>query len=332
MRVLVIGGTGNVGIGVVAALVERNHDVVVFTRDQHPNMPPSEVRIIRGDRRNPKDFARKVRRESFDAVIDLMCFSAGDAASALKIFGDKVDHFIHCSTVMTYGPPFDGIYLDENAPLYGHSQYGLGKIAADTLLLEAYRKSGFPVTIFKPSFTYGTQILRQVGGDSRWISRLLNGKPILSAGDGLNHFQFLSTWDAGVGFAGVLGKKQALGEIYNIVHPVPRTWDDWHNAVAKSLGVEAKIVHVPQQILIAISPERFSGLMENFGHVQVFDATKLMSTVPEFQPTEDMVESIADTIALMDPDQLVPRYQDDELEDRIIAAVQNLPTSIARSC
>ena len=48
MKVLVIGGTGNISRGIVAALQNRNHEVVLFNRGQHRDAPPSEVRVIRG--------------------------------------------------------------------------------------------------------------------------------------------------------------------------------------------------------------------------------------------------------------------------------------------
>ena len=325
MRVLVIGGTGNISSGVVAALLERNHQVVLFNRGQRAG-PPPDVQVINGDRLAREDFESKLRVEKFDAVIDMISFDADDAASSLRAFRGRVDHFVHCSTVMTYGPPFSGINLDESAPLNGSSTYGLGKIAADALLLKAFEEDGFPVTIFKPSYTYGMGMLgRQVGGEGSWIDRLRKGKPILSAGDGLNYFQFLSSWDAGVGFAEVLGRSKCLGEIYNMVHPIPMTWDEWHCRVAEAIGVTANIVHVAQETLIAISPERFGELSENFGHTQVFSGAKLSRDVPEFRPRTPLIESVAESIAWMDKHNLVPESDADDLEDRIIAAVRGLP-------
>jgi len=326
MRVLVIGGTGNISSEVVKALLERHHNVVLFNRGQRTDPPPSDVQVIYGDRRAREDFEIKLQAEKFDAVIDMISFDADDAASALRAFLGRVDHFIHCSTVMTYGPPFIGINLDEATPLNASSSYGLGKIAADALLLKAYHDEGFPVTIFKPSYTYGAGLLgRQVGGDGSWIDRLRKGKPILSAGDGLNLFQFLSSRDAGVGFAEVLGRTKCFGEIYNMVHPTPRTWDEWHLKIAEALGVTAEIVHVAQETLIAISPERFGELRENYGHTQVFSGAKLTRDVPEFRPRTPLIESLAESISWMDKHNLVPNSDADDLEDRIIAAVRGLP-------
>ena len=76
--------------------------------------------------KNRDDFENKMRAEKFDAVIDMISYNAEDAASALRAFRGRVDGFIHCSTVMTYGPPFpfSGVNIPETAPLNGISEYG----------------------------------------------------------------------------------------------------------------------------------------------------------------------------------------------------------------
>ena len=146
----------------------------------------------------------------------------------------------------------------------------------------------------------------------------------------INYFQFLPYKDAGIAFAAVLGRKQSVGEIYNLVHPIPRTWDYWHREVAEALGVEAKLVHVPQETLIAISPSRFGQLRENFGHTQVFDGDKLSTCVPEFQPKGSLVSSITESIAWMDSNNRVPESHDGDLEDKIIASMEDLPSRLAK--
>ena len=330
MKVLVIGGTGNISREVVAALLKGNHEAVLFNRGRNPDPPASDVRVIKGDRRNREDFASKILAEKFDTVIDMICFDAEDAASSLRAFRGRVEHFVQCSSVMTYGPPFAGINLDEDAPLSGISKYALGKIAADELFLRAYQEDNFPVTIFKPSLTFGANVLLpQVGGDGSWIHRLRQGKPILSVGDGLNYFQFLPSKDAGIAFAAVLGRKQTFGEVYNLVHPIARTWDQWHREVAEALGIEVNLVHVPLETLIAISPLRFGQLRENFGHTQVFNGAKLATCVPEFQPNQSLAASISESIAWMDSHNLVPESHDGGLEDRVIALMEELPSRLA---
>ena len=48
MKVLIIGGTSNISRGIVAALLNRNYEVVLFNRGQHVDPPPAGIRVIHG--------------------------------------------------------------------------------------------------------------------------------------------------------------------------------------------------------------------------------------------------------------------------------------------
>src|SRR5438132_10396357 len=150
MRVLVIGGSGNISREIVRALQRHEHEVVVFNRGRHRDPQPEGVRVVLGDRREREAFEATTRALEPDAVIDMISFSPEDAASAVRAFSGRVRHFIHCSTVMTYGPPVPQPVCDEGAPLGARTPYGQAKIAADALLLREYVETGFPVTIIKP--------------------------------------------------------------------------------------------------------------------------------------------------------------------------------------
>ncbi len=259
----------------------------------------------------------------------MISFTAEDAASAMRAVSGRVNHFIHCSTVMTYGPPFSGLFQDESAPLNGRHDggYGAGKVAAEEALLAAHAREGFPVTIVKPSFTYGpgAPLLRQAMMSGGWIRRLRQGKAILSVGDGSNYFQFMPAADAGEAFAGLVGHSAAHGEVYNLVHPEPLTWDEWHRAAADALGVQAELVHAPAELLVELSPRFFGHLPANFAHTQLFSGEKLRALLPEWQPQMPRRAAIAATIAWMDEHGQQAWDEEDAVEDRVITALRALP-------
>lgn len=333
MHVLIIGGTGTISRAIVQSLLRRGHQVTLFNRGQRADPPPAEARVITGDRRDRPAFEAALQAETFDAAIDMISFNADDAASALRALRGRVGHFVQCSTVMTYGPPFAALYQDETAPLNGRHDngYGAGKVAADELLLRAFQDEQFPATVVKPSFTYGpgANLLHQADWGSAWIDRLRKGKPIVSVGDGTNYFQFMPAPDAGEAFAMLLGRHEAQGEVYNLVHPEPLTWDDWARAAAEALSVEAQLAHVPADALMAISPERYGHLRSNFAHTQVFSGAKLAALLPDWRPATPRVEAISQTIGWMEAHNRIANSDDDTLEDRIIAALRELPGQIA---
>ncbi len=180
---------------------------------------PEGVREIHGDRKDREAFENAIQAERFDAGIDMICFNREDAASSLRAFQD-VKHFVHCSTVCTYGIEYDWLPAAEDHPLRPITGYGRGKVAADSLYLEAFYRDGFPVTIIKPSTTYGPRsgMLRQVNTEFGWLDRIRKGKPLLVCGDGNALHQFLHVDDAALCFANVLGKAQCLGQVYHMVN------------------------------------------------------------------------------------------------------------------
>lgn len=331
MEVLVIGGTGNISREIVRALLHLGHEVVVVTRGRQP--VPEGVRPVVVDRRDNIRFEAALRAESPDVVIDMIAYRREQSHLAVRPFIGRIQHFIHCSTVMTYGPPIERPFADETCALQARTDYGRNKIECDQFLLDQHLASGFPVTIVKPSYTYGegNAIHRQVGDDGRWISRLRRGLPMLSAGDGDKLFHFLPTRDAGRFFALLAGRKATFGQVYNMVHPAPMTWDEWHRLVMRAVGREVDIVHAPSELLEAVDPKRYAGLDNNFGWQQTFSGAKAARHVPEWRPETDHLEWIARCLESMDRRGMITDDDQtgDALEDRIIEAMRNLPASLA---
>ncbi|MBT7097720.1 NAD-dependent epimerase/dehydratase family protein, partial [Candidatus Poribacteria bacterium] len=133
MRVVVVGGTGNISTSIVRELLGLGHEVTCYNRGRSGS-PPDGVRVIQGDRQDRDAFETAMQAESFDAAIDMICFNAEDAASSVRAFRD-VSHFIQCSTTATYGVDYDILPVPEHHPLRPITDYGRGKVAADDVYL-----------------------------------------------------------------------------------------------------------------------------------------------------------------------------------------------------
>src|SRR5580658_966980 len=156
MQVLIIGGTGLISRGIVKHLLARGADVTVFNRAQREDMLPREVKRLTGDRNQFDEFERRSADARFDVVIDMVCFGPEQAASAVRAFGGRCEHFIFCSTVCTYGikmPP--QVLIDESFPQEPISQYGRNKVACEHIFRRAHETGRFRATIIRPSSTYG---------------------------------------------------------------------------------------------------------------------------------------------------------------------------------
>jgi nucleoside-diphosphate-sugar epimerase len=324
MNICIVGGTGNISESIVRLLLERGDEVTIFNRGRHRPVPES-VRLIQGDRNDREDFERKMQAENFDAAIDMICFTPDDAQSSLRAFRN-VGHFVMTSTVCTYGIDYDWFPVTEDHPLRPITDYGRNKAAADAVFMAAYYQHGFPVTIIKPSTTYGPQqgLIRQIAWDYSWIDRIRKGKPILVCGDGNALHQFLYVNDAGLAFMGVLGKEHTKGQTYNLVKRGYTTWAEYHRTAMKVLGREVELIGVPFNDLKAFQIPEFDICEEIFAHHVYYSADKLIRDVPEFQPVISLEEGMAHVIEAMDRDGRIPDSDTIAWEDPIIQAQRSI--------
>lgn len=319
MRVAIVGGTGNISTSVIAKLLEAGHEVTAVNRGLAAAVPDG-VRLLKGDRHDLEWFVPAMRRERFDAAIDMICFTPDEARASLEGFRE-VGHFIQTSTVTTVGETFEWMPVTEDIPMHPSFDYPVNKIAADNVFLEAFYREGFPVTIIKPSTTYGPRrLLRQTGIDTSWVTRIRQGRPIIKVGDGRAIHHFLHVDDAAPAFVAPLGRARTFGQIYFMVNPQHTTWEQWHEAAMSALGREVEQVGVPLDTLLAIDEERFRFAKAVFSHNLLFSAEKLRRDVPEFAPAISAEEGLKQTFEYLDANGLVEDSPVDAWEDRILAA------------
>jgi len=320
MKVCLVGGTGNISSAVVNKLLELGHEVTVFNRGSS-HQAPHDVRHIQGDRSHRSEFEIAIQKGHFDAGIDMICFNAEDAASSVSAFRG-VNHFLMTSTVCTYGIDYDYLPADETHPLRPITSYGKDKAAADAVFLESYYREHFPVTIIKPSTTYGPiqGMVRQVSWDFSWIDRIKKGKPLLVCGDGNAIHQHLHVDDAALAFCGLLGRQRCIGQTYNLVNRGYTTWSTYHQTAMKVLGKEVELVGIPLADLRRLDIPNFSITDEIFAHHVYYSSEKLFRDVPEFQPQISLEQGMRHVFEIMLKENRIPNSDNLEWEDRIISS------------
>ncbi len=155
MKVLVIGGTGLISVGIVKHLLARGAEVSVYNRGKRPSALPASVEQITGDRSDSEAFGALGRR-GFDAVIDMIGFSPAHAEATIATFSGRAEQLLFCSTCCVYGVdiPSD-VVIDETYTPKPTSNYGKDKLRQEQLYQEAASKGAFQATIIRPSCTYG---------------------------------------------------------------------------------------------------------------------------------------------------------------------------------
>lgn len=328
MRVGIVGGTGNISTSVVRLLLEQGHDVTCVTRGRSPGLPDGARSLI-GDREDVEWFIPSMQREKFDAAIDFIAFSPEHGRASREAFRD-VGHLIHTSTVVTYGEEFDWLPVTEDHPVRPTNPYGANKATIDRMYEAAFLTDDFPVTIIKPSTTYGRQrVVRQLGIETRWLTRIRQGRPILKIGEGNALHHLLHVDDAALGFAGVLGRQRCVGQTYLLVHPEHTTWSDVHATAMDVIGTQVDQVPVSAEALFALDAQRFMLVPGVFARNLLYSAQKLMRDVPEFRPRISLRDGLVDALEYLDRNGLLEDVPAGDWEDEIVAIQRSAADQIA---
>ena len=316
MRVLFIGGTGIISTACTALAAERGIDLTLATRGRRPADLQPGVRTIAVDIEDASAAARAFANLSFDAVVDWIAFTPDQIERDLQLFRGRTRQFVFISSASAYQKPATDYLITESTPLGNPFwDYSRNKIACEERLLRAWREEGFPVTIVRPSLTYGeTQIPLAVNSWAKSytaIDRMRRGKKVIVPGDGSSLWVITHNTDFAKGLVGLLGHEQAIGHAFHITTDEVMTWDQFYRITAAAAGVEPQLLHIPSDFIAACLPEKLGSLTGDKAVSVVFDNSKIKRFVPEYRATVRFGEGIRRTIAWFDADPARRQIDDD---------------------
>ena len=289
MKVLFIGGTGLISTACSELAVQRGMDLTILNRATSTKIPaPSGVRHITGDiHADPARLAELLRGQHFDAVVDWVAFTPDDIEKSLQVFRDRTDQFVFISSASAYQkPPKHYLITEETSLENPFWQYSRDKIAIEQRLLTEYRQNGLPVTIIRPSLTYGLSQIPLIGGSWQHpytvIDRIKKGQKIIIPGDGTSLWTVTWNGDFAKGLLGLLGNKAAIGEAFHITSDEVLTWNQIYAEVGAALGLELDVVHIASDLIAAHDEDATGSLIGDKIHSAVFDNRKIKRFVPDF--------------------------------------------------
>jgi nucleoside-diphosphate-sugar epimerase len=328
MKVLFVGGSGLISSACTSLAVERGLELFLLNRGGNPDRARGATPLI-ADVRDEAATERALAGQRFDVVVDWIAYTPEDVERDLRLFVGRTDQFVFISSASAYLKPLGDWLIREDTPLANPFwEYSRNKIACEERLMRAYREDGFPVTIVRPSLTYGdTQVPLAVNSWERpftAIARMRAGKPLIVPGDGTSLWTITHNSDFAKGFVGLLGRRQAIGHAFNIMSDEVLTWDEIYRQTAAAAGVEAPIVHIASDFIAACLPEMTGTLIGDKAVSAVFDTTKIKRFVPDFSAVTPFAEGIRRTVAWFDAD---PARQQVDAEmdarwDRLISAYE----------
>lgn len=314
MRVLFVGGTGEISFDCIHEAVRLGHEVTVFNRGRNNAGLPASCRFIVGDVEDDASYAQLARHD-FDAVCQFRLFTPTAIARDIALFTAHCGQYVFISSASAYKKPVRGLPITEATPLDNpHWAYSRAKAEMEMMLREQDR---LPYTIVRPSHTYRTRMPTPLGGE---LSRLLRGKPVVLHSDGESLWTITHAEDFARPFARLLGNPKALGQAFHITNDRQWSWNEIFAASAAALGVTRySLVHVASDTLVRYQPEWEGPLLGDKSPSVIFDNSKVKSVVGDFQCPIDPWEGMR-RVASRYPQHAEPFDATvDALFDRIIA-------------
>ncbi|MAL17596.1 MAG: NAD-dependent dehydratase [Balneola sp.] len=324
MKVLFIGGTGNISRSVSKLALSKGIDLYLLNRGKTDADIPG-AKTIAADIYNLEETKKALQEHTWDVVVNWIAFIPEHIQNDLQLFRGKTKQYIFISSASIYQKPPSMPVIDESTPLSNPFwEYSRDKIACEELLMEAYREDQFPVTVVRPSHTYDTRIPVAIGGWTEYtiIDRMKKGKKVIIHGDGTSLWTITHARDFAKGFTGLLGNQRSLGQAINITSDEVLTWNQIYEAVANAAGVELNAVHISSDFISRIAPGEADGLLGDKAHCAIFDNSKIKQLVPNYTATIPFSEGIKETLAWFEEkeERMIVNPDTNTMMDKIIAA------------
>jgi 2'-hydroxyisoflavone reductase len=236
MRILVIGGTSFVGRAIVAAALDRGHDVTVFNRGRtDPGAFPQAEHLV-GDRNG--DLSALSDR-SWDATVDVCAYVPAQVRRLLDTLGDRAGHYTFISTISVYGQHVAETGFDETAELLEPAwddeltmeKYGELKVACEQVAAEL---AGDRLLVIRPGYVIGPH--DPTHRFTYWVERVAEGRSPMAGPDADQPLQGVDARDLAA-FV-VAQVEQRTVDAFHVTAPEPApTFAEVLSTIASALSV-----------------------------------------------------------------------------------------------
>jgi nucleoside-diphosphate-sugar epimerase len=259
MKILIIGGTRNLGHFLVHALVD--HTLTVLNRGITPDELPPHIERMRADRTQPDEMRQVLSGRSFDAVIDTTLYKGPDAESIIDLLHNRVGQYVFVSSGQVYlvregltrpfkeddyeGPLMPALISDNRD--YNDWLYGADKRACEDSLRRAWTERGFPSTILRLPMVNSERdhSLRLY----QYILRLKDGGPIIAPETPNYAIRHIYGLDVARAVVQMITGRLGVGMAYNLSQDETVSLDEFLALLGEIMGIQPWLVRLSRDLL-----------------------------------------------------------------------------------
>ena len=298
MKLLILGGSGQLSGRVAALALAQGHEVWTLTRGRRPL--PEGMHALTADR-SDHGAVRAVLDAAgvrWDACLDCTAQNPADAQLCVDAIGRYTDRFVVISTDSVYHPAYKTVPQDESNEHY-LTDGGYG--ATKRLMEEVYLASSLNYTIFRPGHIFGAGFqpgcYPEHSRQPDLLAHMRAGKPLRLVGGGefLIHPIFVD--DLALAVLDCIDKPAAFRQVFCIGGAEAVTNADYFRTLGRIIDVDVTIETIPLAGYLEAHPQ-YSGHLCH----RCYDMTKLRNAGVRV-PCTSLEEGLRQQVAWLEAQQ-----------------------------
>lgn len=262
-RILILGGTRNLGHVCAVHLLKAGHSVTTLNRGRTPDELPAGIERLRGDRHDDASMRAAIGSREFDLVLDNTTYNEVEARQAAGVFHGRTGRYVFVSSGQVYlvrenlrrpfreedyagavmGEPPSG--TDDHASWL----YGIDKRLAEQVFEDAGEVLDFPFTTLRlPMIASERDHYGRIQG---YVARLLDGEPLLIPDEPSLPLRHVYVGDVARVVDGLTRSSTGIGSAFNISFGTSMSHREFIDFLRRETDSSSEVVAVDRSALEA---------------------------------------------------------------------------------